>query len=145
MEHNAKMNAAMYKMVLQKHLKASMKMTGTEVFMQDGAPCHMARSITTWLKDEANFPVLDWIGQSCDLNLIENLGRELKQINVGMEAAKNLNNLAKKISRARSILSRKKEFLSALTYSMPSRVEARRCWTPRVTSASTEPGSECQD
>ena len=28
-EHNAKMNTAMYKMVLQKHLKASMKMTGT--------------------------------------------------------------------------------------------------------------------
>ena len=78
-EQNAKMNAAMYKMVLQKHLKASMKMTGTEVFMQDGAPCHMARSITTWLKDEANFPVLDWIGQSCDLNLIENLWRELNR------------------------------------------------------------------
>ena len=57
-DHNAKMNTAMYKMVLQKHLKASMKMTGTEVFMQEGAPCHMARSITTWLKDEANFPVL---------------------------------------------------------------------------------------
>ena len=40
MEHNAKMNTAMYKMVLQKHLKASIKMTGTEVFMQDGATCH---------------------------------------------------------------------------------------------------------
>ena len=37
-------------------------MTGTEVFMQDGAPCHTARSITTWLKDEANFPLLYWIG-----------------------------------------------------------------------------------
>ena len=33
-EQNAKMNAAMYKTVL--HLKASMRMTGTEVFMQDG-------------------------------------------------------------------------------------------------------------
>ena len=33
MEHNTKMNAAMYK----KHLKVSMKMTGTEVFMQGGA------------------------------------------------------------------------------------------------------------
>ena len=36
-EINAKMNAAMYTMVLQKLLKASMKMTGTEVFMQEGA------------------------------------------------------------------------------------------------------------
>ena len=117
-----------------------MKMTGTEVVMQDGAPCHMARSITTWLKDEANFPVLDWIGQSCDLNLIENLWRELKQIIMGMEAATNLNDLAKKISRAGKILGRKKEFLSALTYSA-----WRRLWTPRVKSPSTEPGSECQD
>ena len=122
-EQNAKMNAAMYKMVLQKHLKASMRMTGTEIFMQDGAPCHTARSVTAWLNDQ-DVPVLDWIGQSCDLNPIENLWRELKQIIVGMEAATNLTDLAKKISRAWKILGRKKEFLSALTYSMPCRVEA---------------------
>ena len=98
-------------------------MTGTEVFMQDGAPCHTARSITTWLKD-SKVPVLDWVSQSCDLNPIENLWRELKQIIAGMEAATNLNDLAKKISRAWKILGRKKEFLAALTYSMPSRVQA---------------------
>ena len=62
-------------------------MTGTEVFMQDGAPCHTARSITTWLKD-SKVPVPDWVGQSCDLNPI--IAR--------MEAATNLNDLAKKIS-----------------------------------------------
>ena len=75
-----------------------MKMTGCKVFMQDGAPCHTARSITTWLKD-SKVPVLDWVGQSCDLNPME-------------------------ISRAWKILGRKKEFLAALTYSMPSRVQA---------------------
>ena len=91
--------------------------------MQDGAPCHTARSITTWLKD-SKVPVLDWVGQSCDLNPIENLWRELKQIIAGMEAATNLNDLAKKISRAWKILGRKKEFLAALIYSMPSRVQA---------------------
>ena len=48
-----------------------------------------------WLKDEANVSALDWIGQSCDLNPIENLWRELNQIIVGMEAATNLNDLAK--------------------------------------------------
>ena len=63
---------------------------------------------------------MDWL----ELNPIENLWQKLKQIIMGMEAATNLNDLAKKISHARNILGRKKEFLSTLTYSMPSRMEA---------------------
>ena len=55
---------------------------------------------------------------------MENLWQELNQIIAGMKAAKNLNNLAKKISCTWKILDWKKEFLSALTYSMPCRVEA---------------------
>ena len=43
---------------------------------------------------------------------------------MGMEATTNLNNFTKNISRARNIFGRKNEFLSALTYSMPSHVEA---------------------
>ena len=46
--HNQKMNAEMYRNVLSKHLKASLKKTGCSVFMQDGAPCHTARSIKEW-------------------------------------------------------------------------------------------------
>ena len=61
-EHNAKINAAISKMVVQKHLTASMKMTGTEMFMQDSAPCQMSRFVTTWLNEEANVLVLEWIG-----------------------------------------------------------------------------------
>ena len=45
---NQKMNAEMYQSVLRKHLKASLKLTGCSVFMQDGAPCHTARSIKEW-------------------------------------------------------------------------------------------------
>ena len=63
-EHNAKMNAAMYKEVLQKHLKASMNMTGCTTFMQDGAPCHTARTIKEWLANHAEVPVLDWVGRA---------------------------------------------------------------------------------
>ena len=44
-DKNAKMNAAMYREVLEKHLKPSLRQTGCSVFMQDGAPCHTARSI----------------------------------------------------------------------------------------------------
>ena len=41
-----------------------------------------------------------------------------------MEAATNLDDLAKKITRAWKILGRRLEYLYALTYSMPGRVEA---------------------
>ena len=58
------------------------------------------------------------------LHKVEPSERELKQIIAGREAATNLNDLAKKISCAWKILGRKKEFLAALTYSMPSRVQA---------------------
>ena len=66
-----------------------------------------------WRKWDCPGSRLDW---SCDFNPIENLWRELKQIIVDMEAATNLNE--------RKILGRKKKFLSAPTYPMPSRVEA---------------------
>ena len=46
-EANAKMNAQMCKEVLQRHLKRSMEKTGCSIFMQDGAPCHKAKTIMT--------------------------------------------------------------------------------------------------
>ena len=67
---------------------------------------------------------MDWVGQSCDLNPIENLWKELKVIIAGMAAATNLDVLAKRIARAWKILGRRTEYLYALTYSMPGRVEA---------------------
>ena len=67
----------------------------------------------TWLADHAEIPVLDWVGQSCDLNPIENLWRELNLIIAGIEAATNLDDLAKKIARAWKILGRRTEYLYA--------------------------------
>ena len=58
------------------------------------------------------------------LHKVEPPERELKQIIAGREATTNLNDLAKKISRALKILGWKKEFLAALTYSMTSHVQA---------------------
>ena len=62
--------------------------------------------------------------QSCDFNPIENLWRELNLIIAGMEAATNLDDLAKKIACTWKILGRRTEYLYALTYSMPGCVEA---------------------
>ena len=97
------MNARMYKEVLQRHLRRSMERTGTRIFMQDGAPCHKARTIMTWL-DESGVPVLDWVGQSCDQNPIENLWTRLKRIIATYPAASNLQKLAKNIKKAQDAL-----------------------------------------
>ena len=44
-EKNAKMNTLMYKGVLQRHLKRSMKNTGCHIFVQDGALPHQAHQL----------------------------------------------------------------------------------------------------
>ena len=120
---NQKMNAEMYRQVLSKHLKASLKMTGCSVFMQDGAPCHTARSIKEWFAGN-DIEVLDWVGQSCDLNPIENLWRHLNGIIGRMPACSNLEELTKQIKKAWVELGKNKEFLCNLSDSMPARIQA---------------------
>ena len=91
--------------------------------MQDGAPCHTARSIMEWFETH-NVEVLDWIGQSCDLSPIENLWRGLNRIIRNMPTCSNLDQLAKQISKAWKKLAKDTAFLNSLTDSMPRRVEA---------------------
>ena len=68
--------------------------------------------------------LLDWIGQSCDLNPIENLWRGLNRIIRNMPTCSNLTELAKTITKARKQLAKDMAFLNSLTDSMPRRVEA---------------------
>ncbi|GFS71540.1 transposable element Tcb2 transposase [Trichonephila clavipes] len=48
------------------------------IFMQDGAPCHTARSIKAFLAEQ-NIPLLDWPGNSPDMNTIENVLELMKR------------------------------------------------------------------
>ena len=50
----------------------------TFTFMHDGAPCHMAKSITAFLKDQ-KIEVLKWPGNSPGMNPIENLWELVKR------------------------------------------------------------------
>ena len=115
-EQNAKMNAKMYKEVLQKHLKRSLKKTGCFIFMQDGAPCHKARTIMTWL-DAAGVPVLDWVGQSCDREPLALSQKDHCHLSCCL-----LDELVAKINNAWRGLAKDTEYLHTLTDSMTSRI-----------------------
>lgn len=76
------MNARQYLDVLQRRALPQLRewSEGGEefIFMHDGAPCHTARVIKQYLAAE-NVRVLDWPGNSPDLNPLENMWSILKQ------------------------------------------------------------------
>ncbi|KAG7156841.1 Transposable element Tcb1 transposase-like 2 [Homarus americanus] len=66
------------KNVLEKHLLDYCQLHQSTFFMHDGAPCHTSKSVTTWLQ-ERTIPLLEWPGNSPDLNPIDNVWHEMKR------------------------------------------------------------------
>ena len=74
---NTTMNGIRYIEVLEDHLLSFIKIHGTSIFQHDSAPCHKAKLVTSWLISK-NVDVLEWPGNSPDLNPIENMWKIMK-------------------------------------------------------------------
>ena len=86
---HGKINATVYKEILKKrvtYLRTAINQPA--IFMQDNAPCHLAKSVKIFLSEE-DVTVLEWPAQRPDMNPIENVWKLQNEIH----KEKNLRNV----------------------------------------------------
>lgn len=88
---NKIMNKKAYIKVLEDHLFLHYDIHDCNMFMHDGAPCHRNIVVKRLLADK-NIPVLDWPGNSPDLNPIKNAWHIVKN-KVGEKCVTSVPNL----------------------------------------------------
>ena len=66
------MNGEKYVNLLKSKLDIHMTIHNCQIFMHDGAPCHRSKMVKKFL-EQKNIQMLEWPGNSPDLNPIENL------------------------------------------------------------------------
>lgn len=121
MKPNEIVNAKKYIEIIAAKLPTVMSIHNSMVFQQDGAPCHTAKVVQKWLKDH-KIDVLEWPGNSPDLNPIENLW-ELMKRRVASKCPRNMQDLIYwlKITWCRDVTP---ELCQKLAYSMPNRINS---------------------
>jgi transposase len=118
---NVTMNSERYEKVLEDHLLPSMLMHRSELFLQDGAPCHASKKIKTFLEAN-NIKTINWPGNSPDLNPIENCWAHMKN----MLAKKDIRSIPKLTAAILEVWINDltPEYLKKLLDSMPDRLKA---------------------
>ena len=89
--------------------------------MHDGAPCHRSKLVSQYLSKE-NVTVLEWPGNSPDLNPIENLWNNLKD-KVAQRQPSSTQALIQAIKEV-WVKEISREYCENLVYSMPRRIQA---------------------
>ena len=74
---NETMSGSKYIDVLETHLLPFYGIHRCSFFQQDSAPCHTSKLVKKWLSDQS-ISVLEWPGNSPDLNPIENCWHQMK-------------------------------------------------------------------
>ena len=77
-EPGTTVNAKSYLNIIQNKLPVHMAIHQCSIYQQDGATCHQAGIVRKWLRD-SRIDVLDWPGNSPDINPIENLWTLVKK------------------------------------------------------------------
>jgi len=112
-------NAVKYRDILEDKLLLAMDTHNTTIFQHDNAPCHAAKSVSQFL-DRHKIQVLDWPGNSPDLNPIENLWNVIKR-KVRAKNPKTVDELKQAIVQVwvRDITP---DYCRKLVHSMPKRI-----------------------
>ena len=125
LEKGDRFNAVLYQHVLQTRLIPSAREwfpDGEWFFQDDGAPCHRAKSIKTFVQQNSITPLPWWPGQSPDLNPIENLWHRVQHL-VNEANPSSRNDLVSAVIRVWNHVI-PLEQLQNLINSMPSRIKA---------------------
>ena len=91
-----------------------------EVFMQDNAPCHKSKKVTNSLQQQ-KIRVLDWPGNSPDLNPIEKCWQKMKNI-MKQKKTPNLETLKLELMRV-WCQKMSLDYFQNLSNSMPKRLQ----------------------
>jgi hypothetical protein len=120
LQKNTTMNGTRCQEALEDYLLMFMGIHGCTHFLHHGAPCHASKHIKDILAEQ-HFLVIDWPGNSPDLNPIENWWNHLKNL----LKKKDVSSIPKLTAAIRQLLTEelKPKYLRSLSNSMPKRIE----------------------